>query len=46
MSATDLHESETAAQRDAFVERLFGASIGALELFHIYLGDQLELYRA
>jgi SAM-dependent methyltransferase len=46
MSRTDLHESETAAARDAFVERLFGASIGALELFHIYLGDRLELYRA
>jgi SAM-dependent methyltransferase len=34
------------ARRDELVERLFMASIGALELFHVYLGDQLGLYRA
>lgn len=30
---------------DALVERLFGACIGALDLFHIYVGDRLGLYR-
>ena len=32
--------------RDVLVERLFKAGIGALEIFHIYLGDRLGLYRA
>jgi 2-polyprenyl-3-methyl-5-hydroxy-6-metoxy-1,4-benzoquinol methylase len=31
---------------DALAERLFGATIGALELFSIYLGAELGLYRA
>lgn len=30
----------------ALTERLFGATIGALELFSVYLGKQLGLYRA
>ena len=34
------------AERDALVVRLFNATIGALELFHIYLGERLGLYRA
>ena len=33
-------------QRDALVSRLFNSVIGSLELFHIYLGDRLGLYRA
>ncbi|HVM14372.1 MAG TPA: class I SAM-dependent methyltransferase [Egibacteraceae bacterium] len=33
------------AARDRFVERLFGASIAALDLCHIYLGHRLGLYR-
>jgi SAM-dependent methyltransferase len=33
-------------RRDALVERLFGATIGALELFGVYLGDRLGLYAA
>ncbi len=33
-------------QRDAFVERLFGASLGTMEVFTIYLGERLGLYRA
>ena len=33
-------------RRDALVERLFGATIGAFELLGIYLGDRLGLYRA
>jgi SAM-dependent methyltransferase len=35
-----------AERRDAFVERLFGATIGSLELFGVYLGDRLGLYAA
>jgi hypothetical protein len=38
----------TAAQsdeRDALVGRLFNSVIGSLELFHVYLGDRLGLYR-
>lgn len=34
------------ARRDALVERLFGAAIGAFELCGMYLGDRLGLYRA
>jgi hypothetical protein len=34
------------ARRDALVERLFGATIGALDLCGVYLGDRLGLYRA
>jgi 2-polyprenyl-3-methyl-5-hydroxy-6-metoxy-1,4-benzoquinol methylase len=31
-------------RRDALVERLFGATIGTLELFGVYIGDRLGLY--
>ena len=31
---------------DALAERLFGATLGALELFSVYLGAELGLYRA
>ena len=34
------------AGRDTLVERLFGSALGALDLFCIYLGDQLGMYRA
>jgi 2-polyprenyl-3-methyl-5-hydroxy-6-metoxy-1,4-benzoquinol methylase len=34
------------AERDALVARLFNSTIGALELFHVYLGERLGLYRA
>jgi SAM-dependent methyltransferase len=33
-------------RRDAFVERLFGALVGAFDLFGVYIGDRLGLYRA
>jgi 2-polyprenyl-3-methyl-5-hydroxy-6-metoxy-1,4-benzoquinol methylase len=33
-------------RRDTLVERLFGATIGTLELFGVYLGDRLGLYAA
>ena len=39
--------TETTTDRsEALVERLFGATIGALELFSVYLGAELGLYRA
>ena len=39
--------TDTNADRtEALVERLFGATIGALELFSVYLGAELGLYRA
>jgi 2-polyprenyl-3-methyl-5-hydroxy-6-metoxy-1,4-benzoquinol methylase len=31
--------------RDAFVERISSSVVGTLELFHLYLGDRLGLYR-
>jgi hypothetical protein len=31
---------------DALAERLFGATLGALELFSVYLGVELGLYEA
>jgi 2-polyprenyl-3-methyl-5-hydroxy-6-metoxy-1,4-benzoquinol methylase len=34
------------AERDALLGRLFESTIGALELFHVYLGDRLGLYQA
>jgi 2-polyprenyl-3-methyl-5-hydroxy-6-metoxy-1,4-benzoquinol methylase len=43
--ATELTETEQ-AQRAALVERLFVATIGSLELLHVYVGDRLGLYRA
>ena len=40
-------DPRTAAERtDALHERLFGNALGALELYTIYLGERLGLYRA
>ena len=39
-------EPQTIDRSEALVERLFGATIGALELFSVYLGAELGLYRA
>jgi 2-polyprenyl-3-methyl-5-hydroxy-6-metoxy-1,4-benzoquinol methylase len=33
-------------RRDALVERLFGATMGALDVLAVYLGDRLGYYRA
>jgi 2-polyprenyl-3-methyl-5-hydroxy-6-metoxy-1,4-benzoquinol methylase len=33
-------------RRDALVERLFGATLGAMDILSVYLGDRLGLYRA
>jgi SAM-dependent methyltransferase len=41
MAATD-----TAAARDALVERLFDAVLGMTDVYTVYLGDRLGLYRA
>ncbi len=42
MSSAQVEE----ARRDALVERLFGATIGAFDLCGVYIGDRLGLYRA
>ena len=38
--------SATTSRSDALVERLFAATINALELSAVYLGTELGLYRA
>ena len=45
MTTATLSE-EDLAQRDALVGRLLAATIGALELLNVYVGDCLGLYRA
>ncbi|MFN2557042.1 MAG: class I SAM-dependent methyltransferase [Nitriliruptorales bacterium] len=37
--------SDDDAARERFVGRLFEASIAALDLYHVYIGDRLGLYR-
>jgi SAM-dependent methyltransferase len=39
-------ETETETRRDALAERLFAATLGAFDLFAVYVGDRLGLYRA
>ncbi len=42
-----LSQSQRAeAQRDALIEQLIGAACGVWDIFGVYLGDQLGLYRA
>jgi 2-polyprenyl-3-methyl-5-hydroxy-6-metoxy-1,4-benzoquinol methylase len=43
---TTLATSTDTAQRDALVARLFEAVIGTMDVFSIYVGDRLGLYRA
>jgi Methyltransferase domain len=38
--------AEVEQRRDALVERLFHATLGAMDVFAVYLGDRLGLYRA
>jgi len=38
--------AEHSERRDALVERLFGATLGAMDVLSVYLGDRLGLYRA
>ena len=47
MTATiDGTDAEDAARRDALVERLFKATLGAWDVLGVYIGDRLGLYRA
>ena len=34
------------SKTEAFVERLFGAALGAIDTYAVYLGDRLGLYKA
>jgi 2-polyprenyl-3-methyl-5-hydroxy-6-metoxy-1,4-benzoquinol methylase len=47
MSGTlpDITPTASIDRADALAERLFGATLGALELFSVYLGVELGLYR-
>lgn len=38
--------TDASIARDQLVERLFGATIGALDLLHVWLGERLGLYQA
>src|SRR5688572_28588453 len=38
--------TQAAMSPDALVERLFGALLGAMDLFSVYLGERLGYYRA
>jgi Rv2258c-like winged HTH domain len=38
--------TDTSTERDALTERLMRATAGTFELYTIYLGDRLGLYRA
>jgi 2-polyprenyl-3-methyl-5-hydroxy-6-metoxy-1,4-benzoquinol methylase len=39
-------ETDASAVRDALVERLFGATLGAMDVLSVYIGVRLGLYRA
>ena len=41
-----MDEARTAVGRDALAERLFAAAVATFDLFGVYLGDRLRLYRA
>ena len=45
MTTQELVQND-AEQRDAFAGRLFGSATAAMDLFTVYLGDRLGLYRA
>src|SRR5215469_15523537 len=49
MTTFDAHQGATdpaSARRDALVGRLFQATLGFFDVFAVYLGDRLGLYRA
>ncbi|MEU4720739.1 methyltransferase domain-containing protein [Nonomuraea dietziae] len=46
MNALETATTTDADRTDRLVERLFGSTLGALELFSVYLGGELGLYRA
>ena len=39
-------DQQAAERRDALVGRIFQSVLGAMDLFNLYLGDRLGLYRA
>jgi 2-polyprenyl-3-methyl-5-hydroxy-6-metoxy-1,4-benzoquinol methylase len=41
-----IDQQEDTVQRDALIERLLDATCGVWDIFAVYLGDQLGLYRA
>jgi SAM-dependent methyltransferase len=43
---TETSTSSATSARNQLVERLFGATIAALDLLHIWVGERLGLYRA
>ncbi|HSB16512.1 MAG TPA: class I SAM-dependent methyltransferase [Bryobacteraceae bacterium] len=43
-TATQFETEQTAARRDAFIERLFQSALGAFDIFTIHLGDRLGFY--
>ncbi len=45
-TTTSEPSSEAPARRDALVERLFQATLGAWDVLAVYIGDRLGLYRA
>ena len=46
MAATASSPATSDARRDALVERLFTAAVGAWDVLAVYIGDRLGLYRA
>jgi SAM-dependent methyltransferase len=46
MSVEEMSDEQTAEKAGALVGRLFEASLGALEMLIVYMGDRLGLYRA
>ncbi len=44
--AASVSAADIDARRDALVERLFEAAVGVWDVFAVYLGDRLGLYRA
>jgi hypothetical protein len=43
---TETATGSATSAREQLVERLFGASIAALDLLHLWIGERLGLYRA
>ncbi len=46
MAASAVTSEEAAAARDGFVERVFSSVLATYDIFSIYIGDRLGLYRA
>jgi predicted O-methyltransferase YrrM len=46
MTTGETSAEQATERRDALIGRLFQATLGAMDLFNVYLGDRLGLYRA